>query len=104
MVKALVLLAHGSEEMEAVITCDILARANIHVNRASVEIEDDLIIHCANGMKIVADIKLDSVMSNLSEFSIIILPGGMKAAKTFCTVIFFFGIHLLIFTYKILSL
>lgn len=87
--KALVLLAHGTEEMEAVITCDILARAGITVVRAAVESEKehDLVLHCANGMKIVADVRIEDVMEKLSDFSIIVLPGGSKGANTFCSVI-----------------
>lgn len=87
--KALVLLAHGTEEMEAVITCDILARSGINVVKASVEHEKDhnLILHCANGMQIVADVRIEDVSEKLSEFSVIVLPGGSKGADTFCTVI-----------------
>jgi putative intracellular protease/amidase len=86
--KALVLLAHGTEEMEAVITCDILARAGITVVRAAVESEKehDSILHCSNGMKIVADVRIEDIMENLSDFSIIVLPGGSKGASTFCSV------------------
>lgn len=88
--KALVLLAHGTEEMEAVITCDILARAGITVVRAAVESEKehDLVLNCANGMKIVADVRIEDVMEKLSDFSIIVLPGGSKGADTFCSVKF----------------
>lgn len=85
--KALVLLAHGTEEMEAVIVCDILSRAGITVVKAAVESSGNLILNCANGMKLVADINLDFVMSKLDEFSFIILPGGSKGAETFCSVI-----------------
>lgn len=86
--KALVLLANGTEEMEAVITCDILARAGITVVRAAVDgtSEHNLILHCANGMKIVADVKIEDVMGKLSDFSIIVLPGGSKGADTFSAV------------------
>jgi len=99
--KALVLLAHGTEEMEAVITCDILARSGITVVRAAVESEKqhDLILHCANGMKIVADVRIEDLMEKLSDFSIIVLPGGSKGANTFCSVIisFFYFKYIFVF-------
>ena len=79
--KALVLLADGTEEMEAVIICDILARAGITVVRAAVENKDNLILKCANGMKIVADVALETEMSKLDDFSIIVLPGGKSAGQ-----------------------
>ena len=85
--KALVLLADGTEEMEAVIICDILARAGITVVRAAVENKDNLILKSANGMKIVADVALETEMSKLDDFSIIVLPGGSKGADTFSSVI-----------------
>lgn len=84
--KALVLLTHGTEEMEAVITCDILARAGITVVKAAVDNSGNLILNCANGTKLVADIGLDFVMSKLDDFTFIILPGGSKGAETFCSV------------------
>ena len=101
--KALVLLAHGTEEMEAVITCDILARSGITVVRAAVESEKqhDLILHCANGMKIVADVRIEDVIEKLSDFSIIVLPGGSKGANTFCSVItsFFYFKYIFVFVF-----
>lgn len=72
--------------MEAVITSDILARAGIKVVRASAE--SDLVLSCANGMKIVADVKIQEVMGHLSDSDIIVLPGGMPGSQTFCKVIF----------------
>lgn len=89
--KALVLLANGTEEMEAVITCDILARAGIHVFRAAVNEDYDsnnLVLKCANGMKLLADIRIQDVMSHLDDYAIIVLPGGSKGAQTFCSVNF----------------
>lgn len=84
--KALILLADGTEEMEAVITCDILVRAGINLTRASVGLSSGSPIICANGMKLLADTTLEEIMCNLSDFSMIILPGGSKGATTFSTV------------------
>lgn len=82
--QALVLLAHGTEDMEAVITCDILSRAGIEVVRASVE--SDSVLSCATGMKILADINIRDAMSSLLDYDIIVLPGGSIGSQTFCTV------------------
>jgi len=86
--KALVLLANGTEEMEAVITCDILARSGIKVFKAAVHDDEsnELVLTCALGTKIVADFSLNHIMSELDDYSIIILPGGSKGAETFCKV------------------
>lgn len=86
--KALVLLANGTEEMEAVITCDILARAGFAVVKAAVESSGNVVLICAHGTKIIADVNLEAEMSKLDDFSVIVLPGGSKGADTFCSVSF----------------
>lgn len=70
--------------MEAVISCDILNRAGVKVVRASVE--SDLVLLCANGMRVFADVFLEDIKSDLSGFDIIILPGGLNGSQTFCKV------------------
>ena len=89
--KAFVLLANGTEEMEAVITCDILARAGIHVIRAAVNEDyksNNLVLNCANGMKVLADVRIQDAMSHMDDYAIIVLPGGSEGAQTFCSVNF----------------
>ena len=51
--RVLVPIGTGSEEMEAVITIDVLRRAGAEVTVASVETA--LEVHCSRGVKIVAD-------------------------------------------------
>lgn len=89
--KALVLLANGSEEMEATVSCNILTRAGIEVVRATVEsssCSNLSPIVCAYGMRIVPDVSLEEMKDKLDDFAILILPGGLKGSKTFCSVKF----------------
>jgi DJ-1 family protein len=69
----LVPIAHGTEEMEAVIIIDILRRAGITVKVAG----DNEIVTCSRGVKIIPDELIDNLDIN-SEFDAIILPGGGK--------------------------
>lgn len=47
---ALVCLAHGSEETEAVTTIDLLVRGGINVTTASVASDGNLAITCSRGV------------------------------------------------------
>ncbi|XP_015610030.1 protein dj-1beta [Cephus cinctus] len=80
--KAMVLLADGSEEMEAVITADILRRAKIAVTLTS--ITGNEIIKCSRDIKISADAKLLDAIQN-QKYDAVILPGGMPGSKTFAS-------------------
>lgn len=79
--QALVCLAPGTEEMEAVTTLDLLVRGGINVTTASVASSGDLTITCSRGVKLVADAPLVEVADG--DFDIIILPGGLKGAECF---------------------
>ena len=57
--KALVFLATGAEEMETVITVDVLRRAGINVVLAGVNGLEPVV--CSRNVKIVPDVQLDSV-------------------------------------------
>lgn len=70
-IKVLIPIAHGSEEMEAVIVIDILRRAGISVKVAG---END-IITCSRGVKILADLLIEDIEID-DEFDAIIIPGG----------------------------
>ncbi|TDN56056.1 protein deglycase YajL [Scandinavium goeteborgense] len=78
---ALVCLAPGSEEMEAVTTIDLLVRGGITVTTASVASDGELAITCSRGVKLLADAPLAQVADG--DFDIIILPGGLKGAEYF---------------------
>jgi protein DJ-1 len=72
---ALVLLAHGSEEIEAVISIDVLRRGGIEVTVAGVDGADP--IRCSRGVVITPDVALDSVVG---DFDVVVLPGGAEGA------------------------
>ena len=73
---ALVPVATGSEEMEAVIVIDVLRRAGVDVCVAS--IEDSKMVCCSRSVNIMADELLGDVSEN---FDAIVLPGGMPGAE-----------------------
>ncbi|KAJ8680216.1 hypothetical protein QAD02_016003 [Eretmocerus hayati] len=70
---AVCLLAEGAEEMEAVITVDILRRAGVDVTIAS--ITDKECITCSRDVKICTDSLLNNVESQ--KYDAVILPGGV---------------------------
>lgn len=78
---ALICLAPGSEEIEAVTTIDLLVRGGINVTVASVASDGNLTIACSRGVKILADAPLVEVADG--DFDVIILPGGNKGAEFF---------------------
>ncbi|CNH80253.1 DJ-1 family protein [Yersinia aldovae] len=80
-VSALVCLAPGSEETEAVTTIDILVRAGIKVTTASVAGDGALEIVCSRGVRLLADVRLVDVTDQ--EFDVVVLPGGIKGAECF---------------------
>lgn len=79
--QALVCLAPGTEEMEAVTTIDLLVRGGIRITTASVASSGELTVTCSRGVKLVADAPLVEVADG--DFDIIVLPGGLKGAECF---------------------
>lgn len=77
MKKALIPLASGFEEIEAISIIDILRRGEIEVVTASAA--DSRLVKGAHGIDIEADTLLDSCLED--EFDIIILPGGGKGTE-----------------------
>ena len=78
---ALVCLAPGTEETEAVTTIDLLVRGGISVTTASVSGDGDLQITCSRGVKLLADAPLVEVADG--DYDVIVLPGGLKGAEYF---------------------
>ena len=72
--KAIILLAEGFEEIEAVTCIDLLRRAGIDVTVAGLS---DIRVKASRGTNILADKKLDEAGS---DFDACILPGGMPGA------------------------
>ncbi|WP_058961437.1 protein deglycase YajL [Type-E symbiont of Plautia stali] len=77
----LVCLAHGSEEIEAVTTIDLLVRAGLSVTTASVESDGTREIVGSRGVRLLADAPLVEVADN--DYDAVVLPGGLKGAETF---------------------
>ncbi|MGQ5288919.1 protein deglycase YajL [Pectobacterium actinidiae] len=78
---ALVCLAPGSEETEAVTTIDLLVRAGIQVTLASVASDGNLEIVCSRGVRLLADAPLATVAD--LPFDVLVLPGGLQGAECF---------------------
>ena len=74
--RALVLLAQGNEEMEAVIAIDVLRRGGIDVTVAGIDGADP--IRCSRGVVITPDISLGDVSGT---FDVVVLPGGAEGAR-----------------------
>ena len=79
---ALVLLAEGAEEMETVITVDVLRRAEIDVTVAGLTGPDT--VKCSRGVFVKPDVALSEAASK--QYDIIILPGGLKGAQAIADV------------------
>ena len=75
---ALVLVAQGSEELEAVTIIDLLRRAEVEVVVAGLA---DGPITASRGVKLLPDIALDVALHR--SFDMIVLPGGGAGAKNF---------------------
>ena len=71
LVKALVFLAKGFEEIETTTIIDVLRRGGIEVQVVSLK---DKIVEGAHYVKIVSDTIIDNI--DLSNFDVIIIPGG----------------------------
>ena len=70
--QALVILAEGFEELEAVAPVDILRRAGVEVIMASVG--ENLMLDGRNGVHISADMLLPTALER--SYDLIVLPGG----------------------------
>jgi len=75
MASALVPLAQGCEELEAVTVVDLLRRAGIEVVTAGL---DDQPVHASRGVVLVPDTTLDEALER--SYDIVVLPGGLPGA------------------------
>lgn len=76
MAEALVLIAEGSEEIEAVTPGDVLVRAGVSVLVAGV---GGTLLRGSRGLPLAADVAIDGIGDRV--FDAVILPGGMKGAE-----------------------
>ena len=75
----LLLVAPGTEEMEAVIIIDTLRRAEWSVTVAGVQ---EGVIEASRGVKLVPDVLLNQV--DFDAFDGLVLPGGYGGTMIFC--------------------
>ncbi|MGE4170735.1 MAG: DJ-1 family glyoxalase III [Candidatus Margulisiibacteriota bacterium] len=71
MARALLMLAPGFEEIEAIVVLDVLRRAKIEVVTASL---DQHLVRGAHDLQVIADALLSEVEETL--FDAVVLPGG----------------------------
>ncbi len=77
--RALVILAEGAEEAEAVIIVDVLRRAGIETVFAA--LDGDGVVQCSRKVRILTDSPLSAVTGS---FEVLILPGGAEGARRLC--------------------
>jgi protein deglycase len=76
---ALVPIAEGSEELEAVTIIDVLRRAGVEVTVASANEGEKLQISGSSGTNIVADKMLNNCAENV--YDLIAVPGGLPGSE-----------------------
>src|SRR5690606_10450872 len=77
--RVLVVIADGSEEMEATIAVDVLRRAGVEVVVAGLDGAGPVV--CSRGLRILPDCALDEADW---PFELVVLPGGAEGARRFC--------------------
>lgn len=83
MANALVIIAEGSEEMEAVITSDVLRRGKINTTIAGLKSADP--VKCSCGVIIKPDMSLEEAAKHAYKYDAIVLPGGLAGSEAFCS-------------------
>lgn len=76
MSRALVPLAQGCEELEAVTIIDLLVRAGIEVTTAGL---DEQVVIASRGTRLVPDTTIEAIRNE--HFDLIALPGGLPGAN-----------------------
>jgi len=77
--KALVFIANGSEEIEAVTAIDVLRRGEIEVDVVSIEKSGHDAVKCSRHVLVVPDKSLDDVKNN--QYDCVVVPGGNDGSK-----------------------
>ncbi|KAF9584517.1 Protein deglycase DJ-1zDJ-1 [Lunasporangiospora selenospora] len=87
--RALVLIADGTEEMEAVITIDVLVRAGFEVTVANTNPSTSTSesVRCSRGVRIVPDTHLSALplpnpQDPSSYYTVLFVPGGGPGAQS----------------------
>ena len=80
MKRALVLLAPGFEELEAIAPIDLLRRAEVHVVTASVGGRNPIVGR--NRIRVMADLDLQEALDEWGDdWDLVIVPGGAKGVE-----------------------
>jgi len=77
MPSAVLLLSEGAEEMEAVISADVMRRGGIDVTIAGVEGTES--VTCSRNVVIKPDVSLSEALKK--EYDAVVCPGGLKGAE-----------------------
>ncbi|MBQ3635082.1 MAG: DJ-1/PfpI family protein [Bacteroidales bacterium] len=77
MKKAIILLADGFEEVEALGPRDVLRRGGVEVKLIS--IGEEYFVESSHGVTVVADLLLTE---GVGDFDLLMLPGGMPGSKS----------------------
>ncbi|XP_049883923.1 protein dj-1beta-like isoform X2 [Pectinophora gossypiella] len=78
MSTALVILAQGAEEMETVITVDVLRRGGVTVTLAG--LDGDCPVLCSRQVTLVPDKSLADALAENPTYDAVILPGGLEGS------------------------
>ncbi len=76
MSRALVPLAQGCEELEAITITDLLVRAGVEVTTVGL---DDQAVTASRGTRIIPDTNIDTILNQ--TYDLIVLPGGLPGAN-----------------------
>lgn len=77
---ALVILAQGAEEMETVITVDMLRRGGVTVTLAGLEGSSPVL--CSRQVTLVPDKSLTEALAEKQQYDAVILPGGLEGSDS----------------------
>ncbi|XP_023224526.1 protein/nucleic acid deglycase DJ-1-like [Centruroides sculpturatus] len=75
---ALLILADGAEEMEAVISVDVMRRGGIKVTVAG--LDGSQAVKCSRDVVVMPDKSLNDALRD-SPYDVIVLPGGLKGSE-----------------------
>ncbi|XP_053621903.1 protein dj-1beta-like isoform X1 [Plodia interpunctella] len=75
---ALVILAQGAEEMETVITVDMLRRGGVTVTMAGLDGREPVL--CSRQVTLLPDKSLADALAETPQYDAVILPGGLEGS------------------------
>ncbi|CAI5712498.1 unnamed protein product [Peronospora farinosa] len=79
MTTALIPIADGSEEIEAITLADVLTRGGVQVTLATVGNKPQNIVTMSRGVKVQGDVAIEECTGK--NFDLVVCPGGMPGAE-----------------------